>query len=285
MRLATFNIGGGRSLADGLVHPDLLRDAIAALDADVLAVQEIDRGQPRSDGLDLAAVVADGMVAAGMGPAGTSGDGMAAVASRYVATLIGTPGLTWQPAPQEPGDVAGPSYGIALASRWPVRSWHVHRFAPAKVRTPVFVPGLGWLLLADEPRAVLAGVVETPDGPITVAGTHLSFVPGWNVGQLMSALRWLNGLPAPRFLLGDLNLPPAAVRGLARAAGWRMLAARPTFPAPRPWIQLDHILVSPRGQAGWAGATARASTPELAVSDHRALVVELGATAGGRRPG
>jgi len=279
VRLATFNIGGGRSLADGRVHPERLQAAVAALDVDVLAVQEVDCGQPRSDGLDLAALVAGAM---------------GATASRYLATLVGTPGETWQPAPgetrhlapeaswqpvpDEPRAVVGPSYGIALASRWPVRSWHVRRFAPAKVRTPVFVPGLGWLLLADEPRAVLAGVVESPDGPITVAGTHLSFVPGWNVGQLVSALRWLNRLPAPRYLLGDLNLPASAVAGLARAAGWRMLAGRPTFPAPRPRIQLDHVLVSPRGRAD---PGAPASTPVLPVSDHRALVV----TTGGTRPG
>ncbi len=45
MRLATFNLLHGRSLADGLVDPARLTAAVAALDADVLALQD---GRPAS---------------------------------------------------------------------------------------------------------------------------------------------------------------------------------------------------------------------------------------------
>ena len=55
MRLATFNLLNGRSLADGQVDLERLRDAVVALDADVLALQEVDRDQPRSHGADLTA--------------------------------------------------------------------------------------------------------------------------------------------------------------------------------------------------------------------------------------
>ncbi|MGK5523302.1 endonuclease/exonuclease/phosphatase family protein, partial [Micromonospora sp. URMC 107] len=55
MRLATFNLLHGRSLADGLVDPDRLTAAVTALDADVLALQEVDRDQSRSGKLDLTA--------------------------------------------------------------------------------------------------------------------------------------------------------------------------------------------------------------------------------------
>ena len=43
MRLATFNLLHGRSPADGVVDPDRLVAAVASLDADVLALQEVDQ--------------------------------------------------------------------------------------------------------------------------------------------------------------------------------------------------------------------------------------------------
>ena len=58
MRLVTCNIWSGRG-ADGLVvDPERLGRVLARLDADVLALQEVDRDQDRSGGADLSAVVA-----------------------------------------------------------------------------------------------------------------------------------------------------------------------------------------------------------------------------------
>ena len=49
MRLATFNILHGRSSHDGVVDAGPARaTACSALDADVLALQEVDLDQPRS---------------------------------------------------------------------------------------------------------------------------------------------------------------------------------------------------------------------------------------------
>jgi endonuclease/exonuclease/phosphatase family metal-dependent hydrolase len=48
VRLATFNLLHGQSLDDGQVRADRLHAAVAHLDADVLALQEVDRDQPRS---------------------------------------------------------------------------------------------------------------------------------------------------------------------------------------------------------------------------------------------
>jgi endonuclease/exonuclease/phosphatase family metal-dependent hydrolase len=61
MRLATFNILHGRSLHDGVVDLGRLADAIRFLDADILAIQEVDRDQPRSHLADLTAVAAEAM--------------------------------------------------------------------------------------------------------------------------------------------------------------------------------------------------------------------------------
>jgi endonuclease/exonuclease/phosphatase (EEP) superfamily protein YafD len=74
-------------------------------------------------------------------------------------------------------------------------------------------------------------------------------------------------MPGPLLLMGDLNM---AHPRPAQITGYRPLATHPTFPAPAPDRQLDHILL--RGELGPVIAS---SAPELPVSDHRALVVEV----------
>ena len=255
MRLATFNLLHGRSLSDGVVHADRVAAAVADLDADVIGLQEVDRAQPRSGLLDLTAIAAEALHAP---------------THRFAAAVVGTPGETWQPW-RSADDNDHPLYGIALVSRWPVLRWQITPLPAAPVRSPVYIPKAGLLLLKDEPRVLLAAVVETPAGPMTVATTHLSFVPGWNVRQLRTAIRALRTLPAPRVLLGDLNLPAGPARAFS---GWRPLARAATYPSPAPRAQLDHILADPRG-AGQLGRVIQVRTPQAAVSDHRPLVVHL----------
>ena len=255
MRLATFNLLHGRSLSDGVVHAGRVAAAVADLDADVLGLQEVDRAQPRSGLLDLTAIAADALKAP---------------VHRFAAAVVGTPGQQWQPWRSD-DDNDHPLYGIALVSRWPVLRWQITPLPAAPVRSPVYIPKAGLLLLKDEPRVLLAAVVETPAGPMTVATTHLSFVPGWNVRQLRTAIRALRTLPAPRVLLGDLNLPAGPARAFS---GWRPLARAATYPSPAPRAQLDHILADPRG-AGPLGRVIQVRTPQAAVSDHRPLVVHL----------
>ncbi|WP_433797013.1 endonuclease/exonuclease/phosphatase family protein [Actinoplanes sp. CA-252034] len=255
MRLATFNLLHGRSLSDGTVHADRIHAAVADLDADVLGLQEVDRAQPRSGLLDLTALAADALGAA---------------THRFAAAVVGTPGQTWEPW-HSGADIGHPQYGIALVSRFPVLRWQVTQLPGAPVRSPVYVPGGGLLLLRDEPRVLLAAVLDTPAGPLTVATTHLSFVPGWNVRQLRAAVRALRALPGPRVLLGDLNMPAGPVRAFT---GWRPLARAATFPSTSPKTQLDHVLADPRGVAS-LGRVVQVRTPPVAVSDHRPLVVRL----------
>jgi endonuclease/exonuclease/phosphatase family metal-dependent hydrolase len=260
VRLATFNVMHGRSLHDGRVEPERLRDAVAGLDADVLGMQEVDRDQPRSGGADLAA-----LAAAALG---------ARAAHRFAPAVIGTPGEVFRAVTAADQGIGEPHYGVALVSRWPVLSWHVTRLPPAPLRAPVYLPGPagGVILLDDEPRVLLAAVVEGPAGPMTVATTHLSFVPVWNVLQLRRVIRALRTLPAPRLLLGDLNIPG---RMAGAASGWRMLARQATYPSPVPRLQFDHVLLDPRGGRG-VPPVLSVDTPLVGVSDHRPLVVELG---------
>jgi endonuclease/exonuclease/phosphatase family metal-dependent hydrolase len=110
--------------------------------------------------------------------------------------------------------------------------------------------------------------LETPHGELTVVNTHLSFVPGWNRVQLRRLRRDLAAFPGPMVLMGDLNMTPPTP---TKTTGWRSLAAHPTFPIESADRQLDHVLL--RGSLSAVTAT---SAPALPLSDHRALVVDIG---------
>jgi endonuclease/exonuclease/phosphatase family metal-dependent hydrolase len=251
MRVATFNILHGRNPADDVVDVETLGSAIAGLDVDVLALQEVDRNQPRSHMADLTAVAAEAM---------------GADEHRFVAAMSGSPGATWEAATgEEQPDAA--TYGVALLSRYPVSSWNVVKLPVLKAPTPFWFHGERLPTLArDEARVALAAQVTTPDGTVTVVGTHLSFVPWWNARQLRYLVRSLAPAKRPLVLTGDLNMGQrraVALTGMTPAATW------PTFPSHAPREQLDHILVD-----GALAATS-SSAPHLPVSDHRALVAEL----------
>jgi endonuclease/exonuclease/phosphatase family metal-dependent hydrolase len=262
VRLVTFNILHGRSLADGRVDIERFATAIRSLDPDVLALQEVDRDQPRSHRADLTAVAAEAM---------------GAVSHRFVAAIAGTPDATWMAATgaEQPGTAA---YGVALLARYPADSWQVVRLAPIRFRFPMWLPGPRRVVIVkEEPRAALIGTLRTPLGPLTVASTHLSFVPGWGARQLRRLRRDLAASADPVVLMGDLNIPGDRPESIT---GYRTLGSAPTFPADEPTRQLDHILLR-----GDLAPVRSVCAPELPLSDHRPLVVELDATNRKRRAG
>jgi endonuclease/exonuclease/phosphatase family metal-dependent hydrolase len=251
MRVATFNILNGRVPTDQHVDLDGFRTAIREIDADVLALQEVDRNQHRSDHADLTAIAAQAM---------------GAPEHQFVAALSGSPGSTWIAATgEEQPDSA--AYGIALLSRFPVQGWQVVRLAALQVPVPMRFKGKRLPeMVRDEPRVAVVAAVRTPQGCVTFVNTHLSFIDQWNTRQLKRLVTSLAEESGPFVLMGDLNMGPEPA---ARVSGLRPVASQLTFPVEAPTQQLDHILV--RGPIRGGGDKALA----LPVSDHRALVAEL----------
>ncbi|HWJ83360.1 MAG TPA: endonuclease/exonuclease/phosphatase family protein [Nocardioides sp.] len=254
MRLVTFNILNGRSQHDHQVDVAVLRAAVRDLDPDLLALQEVDRNQPRSQLADLTAVAAEAM---------------GAVDHRFVAALAGSPGATWTAATgdEQPDDAA---YGIALLSRFPVTGWEVVRLPAVRTRVPVRFAGVLPTFVRDEPRVAVAASVDSPVGHLTVATTHLSWVRWWNPRQLRHLRCALQGVRRPLLLTGDLNM---SVDRAARISEMTPLARQATFPADSPTEQLDHVLLDADGDRSLR--VVRSEACRMPLSDHRALVVDL----------
>lgn len=252
MRLATFNILHGASPEDGAVSAERFGTAVRALDADVLCLQEVDRAQVRSGGLDLTAVAAEALEAS---------------SARLQPALLGAFDASPRAARGAGADAAEAAYGVAIVSRVPVLIWQPIPLPASPVRRTVRLPGGRVVLRADlEPRTALAAVLA--DGPVaTVVVAHLTYATGWNVVQLRRLRAACRYLPDPLVLLGDLNLTGTRP---ARATGWRPLVTENTYPRANPDRQIDHALA--RG-GGLRVSTGRSVA--LPVSDHRALVLDV----------
>lgn len=255
-RVLTLNLQHGVLGATGAVATaEELADVLAPLRAeppDVLALQEADRGQARSRGMDQVQLVADAIGLPHVRFAAAVGD-LTAGRSR----------------PERAGEHPGPAYGVSIATRYPVLASFVRP-----------LPGLSHLLgrrltgrlapvATDEPRVLLGAVLQAPTGPLAVASTHLSTLAPVALVQLRQVLASMSTLGSPAIICGDLNLGPLPVRALTR--GWHRAAAL-TYPVGRPDRQIDHVLARARGRrASLAGVR---SLP-LGISDHRGLCAEL----------
>lgn len=268
-----------------VTEPGALVQAIEELldtgPVDVIALQEVDRFQHRTGGVDQARIVAEVIGARYW---------------RFVPSVRGTPGIAsegaaWVPATEaddlpedqsEPEEQApgatrqGPRYGIALISRLPVRQWRVRRFPPAPVSLPLLAPTTNGrpraVRVPDEPRSAISAIVETPHADVTVATAHLTFVPGYNTQQLKELRAFLAGQPRPMVLMGDFNTP-GGIPGLV--TGWHHVARTPTYPVARPRVQFDHMLADGWTDEAMEHARASAHAIALPVSDHCALVAEF----------
>lgn len=237
LRVATWNIAGSRREGTSVVDLAAVLAAVRALDADVLAVQEVDRQLARSDRAGQPQAIAEAF--------GSD------CAWSYAPALIGDDFR-----PLSGPDPGGPAYGNLLLSRLPLDEVEQLRFPPA---------GGG------EQRTAVVGTIRVGTRSVTVAAAHLSNKQGHNVRQLRQLQGVLAGRPVPRLLLGDLNLSWAALL-LASRRGWPEAGRGDTIPNSRPNRQLDHVL---RNDLGGVLRPHGARVVAAPVSDHRALVVDF----------
>jgi endonuclease/exonuclease/phosphatase family metal-dependent hydrolase len=205
MRLASFNIKNGES-EEGSCDPDALVGACRMLRADLLALQEVDRGVPRSDKTDQMAVVA----------AGCGLKGLYAPARR----------------------LDGGEYGNALLVRGSfVDVEHVRlpvlpgNEARAVVVARAQVDGTALSVAATHLQNRHGG---PPSTPIDAAE---------QLEQLEVVLAGLARRPRPRALLGDLNMPPEVVVPVLEDAGYDVADSEPTVVVGAPKFRIDYVAV------------------------------------------
>jgi endonuclease/exonuclease/phosphatase family metal-dependent hydrolase len=171
------------------------------------------------------------------------------------------------------------AFGNALLSRLPLRVVKCD-FLP-------HVPaGASWLPGWREPRVACWAAVTGDDGrEVQVLATHLGLHRRERLAQVDALLGpdWLGSARArvPHLLCGDLNCRPGSPehRLLESSLVDAVLVAPPrggragTYPARRPLVRLDHVLVSPELRVR---RTEIVRGPETRrASDHLPLLAEL----------
>jgi endonuclease/exonuclease/phosphatase family metal-dependent hydrolase len=205
VRVATFNIQHGHPAAGGAVDPDAVAKAVALLHADVLAIQEVDRGVGRSGGHDLAVIAAEACGAE----------------------------LAWG---ESVSALDGGSYGVALLVRGAIAD--VQTLQLPRPRRSRREPRVALLATATVGGTSLTVAATHLGVPLRENGPQLAAVldaldqrtRGAGSGE---ARRWL--------LLGDLNRIPPLVRPMVEEHGGELADGSPTFPNRLPVARIDHI--------------------------------------------
>jgi endonuclease/exonuclease/phosphatase family metal-dependent hydrolase len=206
MRLGTFNIKNGLC-ADGSCDPEILVGACRGLNADVLALQEVDREAPRSLRADQTALVAERCQLTGLfAPARRLRDG-----GEYGNALL---------AAGEISDVEQVSLPVEPG-----------REARAAVVAHVDVDST--------PLSVAATHLQNRRGraPGTADET------GEQLEQLAVVLDALARRPRPRVLLGDLNVLPEVAEPVLTDAGYEVADSEATIHVRAPKVRLDYVAV------------------------------------------
>jgi endonuclease/exonuclease/phosphatase family metal-dependent hydrolase len=235
LRVATFNIrhGAPRDSYRGL--PDKLAEACAALEADVLALQEVDVGVPRSQGADLARVAAD---ACGM---------------TYCFAMARKHAYRGQ-------------YGNALLVRGSIEDVEIVKLGGDHRHTLK----LGSVTLKPfrEPRNVIIARATMAGTALSIGAGHLAADPAARRQQLVRAAAHLADRPAPRLLLGDFNIEWRKAATWLEPYGLTLAEALLSPPNPALRTGIDHVAVD-------GLVVRRVETRWLAISDHAAKIVDL----------
>ncbi len=223
-----------------------LGEAIQAIGADVIGIQEVDEQLARSGKASQTALVAEAMNTQHWG---------------FAPVMVGAPGEKWRKLNSLDATVITAdnvegnrqsnldgNYGIGVVSKIPVLHWDRLELGNSVVGMPLVIPAenkkgkqsVRMIYVADEPRVALAA---TLDNGWTVINTHLSFVPFVNYRQLRKIKKWAAELSqrygTQTLIIGDMNLP----KGLpALRSAWSSLVEQNSYPSWGAKIQFDYIL-------------------------------------------
>lgn len=237
LRVLVYNIHAGRD-AGGVDNLERVASIIKTTRADLVLLQEVDRGTRRSGNVDQLAIL------------------------MRLTQLHGAFGKSL--------DYQGGDYGIAVLSRWPIT-------AQETVSLPV-QPQQTRAGGSYEPRIALYVVTATPNGALGVMNTHIDpsaedVYRRQEVAHVISAAKRLR----PLLVGGDFNdTPGSAVYKTLREAGlhdpWRECGEGPelTYPAIAPVKRIDYLFLN-----GDAARCTSAKVLDSTASDHRAVLLNL----------
>ena len=237
------------------------------LQPNFIALQEVDYFQSRSNLTNQTKLVAESMQLKYWA---------------YLPTLIGTPGEKWRSVKDLKNSIITESsidknpkasYGIALATNWPIKKLYVKKLGRSIIGMPLLIPkddgkGVRFIYVKDEPRVAL--IAELENG-YTIATTHLSFVPGVNVFQLNKLSSYLKKLPGLALLTGDLNLPANLP---SKFSGFKSLISQATYPSWKPKIQFDYIMLR-KSKIKSVSSIKPIKSTATGISDHTPIGVEI----------
>lgn len=241
VRVLVFNIHAGKD-ASGRPNLDAVADLVRSTAADVVLLQEVDRGTRRSGNVDQLDILS-----------GKTG-------------LVGAFGRSL--------DYDGGQYGIAALARY--------RLDAADTKTLPTAPPQPRAGGAVEPRVALVGVAATALGPLHVVTTHLDASREdeyrlQETAHLLDIVRERSSANASLLIGGDFNAEPGS-RVYARLVGAGLRDAWVecgggdglTYPSDEPVKRIDYLFLT----AGLSCTTARVIDTQI--SDHRPLLVTLG---------
>ena len=228
-----------------------IAEAIQKWEADIVLLQEVDRGSARTKGIDQLAILGE---ATGMHTA-------------------------WAPAIEEETML----YGIGILSRWPIEESHAIKL-PKVDYSDRDVPA--WY---SEQRMALVARVDAGGVPLSVVDTHMGLTKEQRLAQLKAVAEIVEReMESGRAVIagGDLNAEPDAAELLPLRALLRdayhdhvneqglaadiPIAERLTYPAVEPDRSIDYLFVS---DAHFD--VEEVEVPAVPLSDHLPVVAKL----------
>lgn len=239
MRILTYNIRHG---TDFLGRARLAQQGavIKASGADVVFLQEVDRGTRRCGQVDLAA---------------------------QLAALCGLPHLAFGANHRRDDG----EFGNAILSRWPLTEVANHALPQPQPRR--YAHRFSKYLL--EGRGILEAVVDYQGTPVRLLCAHFGLLPDEPMLAARAATALIDADSGPLIFGGDLNRPGAfapchrlLASQLADCARLTARAPLATFPSPWPRVRLDYLYTR-------ALQTRHVSVLPTMASDHRPLLAEV----------